>query len=164
MSCPFRLMMSELPCVDTQASPVAAGADIVWRVLTETLDATFGRAVAPIYAQIVGCVDTAVSGPRPLTTGSTVPGFRVVHSVPASELQLEGRHRFASYSLTFRLEPLGPGRSHISAETRARFPGVHGRLYRLLVIGSGGHAVAVRRLLAGIRSRSEVRAGSAVTP
>jgi hypothetical protein len=87
--------------------------------------------------------------------GSTFPGFRVAAVVPGRELVLGGRHRFSSYALIFRLEPAGPGRSRLTAETRARFPGPAGGLYRLLVLGTGGHAVGVRRLLAAVRRRAE---------
>jgi hypothetical protein len=73
---------------------------------------------------------------------------------PGRELVLEGRHRFSSYALVFRLERLGPGRSSLRAETRAVFPGPAGGVYRALVVGTGGHAVGMRRLLAGVRRRS----------
>lgn len=33
------------------------------------------------------------------------------------------------------------------AVTLAAFPGIHGRVYRALVIGSGGHRIVVRRML-----------------
>lgn len=81
--------------------------------------------------------------------GETVdhPGFHVVTAVPAKELALAGSHRFATYALIFRLEEAGAGRTRVRAESRAAFPGPAGRLYRLLVIGTGGHALAVRRML-----------------
>jgi hypothetical protein len=34
------------------------------------------------------------------------------------------------------------------------FPGLHGRLYRLLVIGSGGHGVATRHILRSISRKA----------
>ncbi|MFE5907644.1 hypothetical protein ACFQ6B_00900 [Streptomyces wedmorensis] len=67
------------------------------------------------------------------------------------ELALAGAHRFSTYSLVFRIEDLGDGRARLRAETRAAFPGMAGRIYRLLVIGSGGHAIGMRRMLAGYR-------------
>ena len=42
-------------------------------------------------------------------------------------------------------------------ESRAAFPGPQGRLYRLAVVGSGGHVVAVRRMLTGIRRAADRR-------
>ncbi|MGW1169599.1 hypothetical protein [Streptomyces sp. NPDC002550] len=38
----------------------------------------------------------------------------------------------------------------MSAETRAVFPGPAGRLYRLLVIGTGAHAAVMRRMLRAV--------------
>ena len=63
---------------------------------------------------------------------------------------LAGRHRFSSYALIFRLDEIGAHRSRLRAETRATFPGAGRRVYRLLVIGTGGHAVAVGRMLAKV--------------
>ena len=67
---------------------------------------------------------------------------------------LAGRHRFSSYALTFRLDEIGAHRSRLRAESRATFPGPAGAVYRLLVIGTGGHAVAVGRMLAQVRRRA----------
>jgi hypothetical protein len=147
--------LSQLPHLDEHVSDIAADVDDVWPNLVETLDRAFSRAGAASYARFVGCIDRAESGPRPLDEGSTVPGFRVVAAVPGSELVLEGSHRFSSYALIFHLEQVGSGRSRLTAETRASFPGLAGEVYRLLVIGTGGHVVLVRRLLAVIKRRSE---------
>jgi hypothetical protein len=43
----------------------------------------------------------------------------------------------------------------LRAESRATFPGLAGAAYRLLVVRSGGHVVAVRRLLSAVRRRAE---------
>ncbi|MEU9877867.1 hypothetical protein [Streptomyces phaeochromogenes] len=148
------MQIPSLPYRDEHTTVVAAGADDVWRSLGDTLDRSFSRPGANRYARLVGCADGTASGPRPLAEGSTVPGFRVATAVPGRELVLVGRHRFSSYALIFRLEPAGPGRSRLTAETRATFPGPAGGLYRLLVLGTGGHAVGVRRLLAAVRRRA----------
>jgi hypothetical protein len=87
--------------------------------------------------------------------GPVFPGFRVVGAVSGREVFLRGSHRFSAYVFVFRLDELAPGRSRLRAETPAVFPGPAGGLYRLLVIGTGGHAVGVRRLLSGIRRRAE---------
>lgn len=144
-----------LPLVDEHTTDIAAIADEAWAALLDTLDRSFSRPHAITYARLVGCADTAPSGERPLAEGSQIPGFHVAVSAPGRELVLEGSHRFSSYTLTFRLAPLGPDSSRLRAETRARFPGIQGRAYRLLVIRTGGHVVTVRRLLAAIRRRSE---------
>jgi hypothetical protein len=112
----------------------------------------------------VGCAPLAASGPRPLAEGSTIPGFRVAVAMPNERLALVGRHRFASYALIFHLEAIGAHRSRVRAETRAVFPGIAGRFYRALVIGTGFHVVAVRRMLAATRRRATTATAAASPP
>jgi hypothetical protein len=150
-------VISPAPFLDEHATTIEAGVDDVWPVLLEALDRAFSRTGSARYARAVGCAEHTASGPRPLAEGSTVPGFRVATAVAGSELALAGRHRFSSYTFVFRLEQLGSGRSRLRAGTRATFPGLTGRVYRLLVIDTGGHAVAVRRLLARIKRQAESR-------
>jgi hypothetical protein len=149
------MQIASLPYLDEHATVIAAETDDVWRGLAETLDRSFSRPGMAGYTRLVGCADCAASGPRPLGEGSTFPGWRVIAAVPGRELVLQGRHRFSSYALIFRIEHIGPGRSRLRAESRAVFPGRAGRLYRRLVIGTGGHVVGMRRLLSVIRRRSE---------
>ncbi len=74
---------------------------------------------------------------------------------------LSGRHRFSRYALVFELEPTGE-HTVLKALTYAVFPGVHGRVYRLLVISSRAHVVATRRMLASVSRRpAELRLVSA---
>jgi hypothetical protein len=90
-----------------------------------------------------------------VSVGDTVPGFAVTEADPPRLLILRGRHRFSRYELRFELDPLKRGCVEVHAKTSATFPGVHGRIYRALVIGSGGHRVAVRRMLTSIALRAE---------
>ncbi|MGW0336955.1 hypothetical protein ACWD0J_34865 [Streptomyces sp. NPDC003011] len=143
-----------LPHVDEHTTVVAAAADAVWLAVGDVLDHSLGSGRAVRYARLVGCADRTASGPRPLAEGSALPGFRVAAAVPGRRLVLVGRHHFATYALVLRLDEAGPGRVRLRAETRARFPGPFGALYRLLVIGTG-HAVLMRRLLSAIRGRAE---------
>jgi hypothetical protein len=87
--------------------------------------------------------------------GSTIPGFAVAEIEPPRTLTLRGRHRFSRYEFRFTLDDAGPRRVQVHAHTSAAFPGPHGRIYRALVIGTGGHAVAVRRLLEKVARRAE---------
>ncbi|MGW4562534.1 hypothetical protein ACWEN3_09065 [Streptomyces sp. NPDC004561] len=143
-----------LPYVDTHTTVVPAGADVVWRAIGEVLEGSFAGRAGAAYARLVKVADHTVAGPRPPAVGSTVRGFRVTAADPERELVLTGRHRFSAYTLAFRLEPDGPGRTRVGAETRAVFPGPAGRLYRLLVIRSGAHAAVMRRMLASIGHRA----------
>ena len=68
-------------------------------------------------------------------------GFRLAERAP-DRVVLTGRHRFSTYTLTFEATD-----GRVAAITHAAFPGVAGRLYRAAVIGSGAHAVLVRRML-----------------
>ena len=63
---------------------------------------------------------------------------------------LSGRHRFSRYRLVFVDRAAGP-HSVLKALTYAAFPGLHGRVYRLLVISSRAHVLATRAVLARIR-------------
>jgi hypothetical protein len=153
------MQIARLPHIDEHVIDIAADVDDVWPVLTETLDRTFSRATMASFARIVGCADSTATGRRPLTEGSTMPGFRVVAAVPGSELVLEGRHRFSSYALIFRLERGSLGRSRLRAESRGSFPGLAGGVYRLFIIGTDGHVVAVRRVLSVIKRLCESRTG-----
>ncbi len=70
-------------------------------------------------------------------------------------LALEGQHRFSRYGLVFRLEETKDERTLLRAETRAEFPGLKGRVYRALVIGTRGHVMVVNRMLRAVRRRAE---------
>ena len=144
------------PHLDEHSIIVDAGPEVVWAALGDALDRTFSGRLAASYARLVGCPDHSASGPRPLAEGSTISGFRATAAVPPTELVLEGRHRFSTYALIFRVDRIGPDRSRLRAESRADFPGVAGRLYRALVVGTGGHVFGVRRLLSGIAARARL--------
>jgi hypothetical protein len=89
--------------------------------------------------------------------GTVTPGrfWRVARSERPSVVCFEGEHPFARYRLTFRVEERGRRSTLVTAETHAAFPGPHGTLYRLAVIGTRFHVLAVRRMLGGIRRRAE---------
>ncbi|MCT9079097.1 SRPBCC family protein [Streptomyces fulvoviolaceus] len=147
--------VASLPRIDEHSTVVAAGAGDVWRALGETLEGSFGRPRSARYARLVGVADRVASGPRPLGKGSAFPGFRVADVEPERKLVLVGRHHFSTYALVFRLDEAGDGHTRLRAETRARFPGPGGALYRLLVISSGAHALLTGRLLKAVRQRAE---------
>jgi hypothetical protein len=152
-----------LPWVDEHAIELDGTPDAVWPALLRTVEKmTAGRA-APRYARAVGCADTEAGGPRPLEVGSTVPGFHVGALIPERLLVLRGSHHFSDYELCFRLEPLGGVRTRLVAETRADFPGLKGRAYRALVIGTHMHVLVVRRVQHRVERRLE-RASAAVGP
>lgn len=147
----------ELPHIDEHSVVVDASPEACWRATAEVVPRAFSGRAPAVVARAIGCADRAAAGPRPIAVGSAFPGFRVSRAQPATELALEGSHRFSRYSLVFRIDALGAGRSRLRAETRAVFRPGPGQLYRALVIGTRGHVLAVRRLLAGVRARAERR-------
>jgi hypothetical protein len=133
--------IAALPYVDEHACEVSAGAAQTWEALLATVERSFGGAGVARAARLLGCEDEN--------------GFHVARSEPERELALAGRHRFSRYALTFRVDSPAPGRSRVRAETRAEFPGLHGAVYRALVIGTRGHVLATRRILGAAKRRAE---------
>ncbi len=114
--------MERLPYIDEHAISIDASAAQTWSALLRVM-----------------CRDP--------NDPATVPvGFKLEEATPPHRLTLKGRHLFARYRLAFALEP-SHGRVRLRAVTWAAFPGLHGKVYRALVIGSGAHRVVVRRML-----------------
>lgn len=85
----------------------------------------------------------------------TVPfGFVLETAEQPEHLALKGRHWFAVYRLVFLLADDPTGGTRVAAQTWAAFPGLTGRIYRALVIGSGGHRVVVRGMLKHIANQA----------
>lgn len=143
-----------LPFVDEHGVEVGAPPDAVWDALCRVAEGSFSSPFAGRFARLVGCESTAAAGPRPLAEGSAFPGFTVARAVPGSELALAGRHRYSDYALVFHLDGEGET-TRLRAETRARFPGASGRLYRTAVIGTRGHVLVTMRLLNAVKRRAE---------
>lgn len=147
-----------LPFIDEHARLVEAPPERAWAVLIRVLPRAFGGAGAERFARAIGCEEGAPDGRFP-AEGSALVGFRVARAEPPRELALTGRHRFSRYALTFRLDAMDEGRAtRVRAETRAEFPGIAGRAYRLAVIGTRGHVLVVRRLLRAVDRGSRRRA------
>lgn len=142
-----------LPHVDEHAVVVEASPERVWSALGEVLWPAHSGRARPI-GRALGARPLDSTGDA-LTVGATLVGFRVARADAPVELALEGAHRFSRYALIFRLDALPAERTRLRAETRAAFPGAAGRAYRALVIGTGGHVVAVRRMLRAARRRAE---------
>jgi hypothetical protein len=146
-----------LPFLDEHGVEVAAPPGVVWESLCRVAEGSFSSPFAARFARLVGCEATTASGPRPLAEGSAFPGFTVARA-EGSELALAGRHRYSEYALVFRLA--GDGETtRVRAETRARFPGTAGRLYRAAVIGTRGHVLVTMRLLTAVKRRAERSSG-----
>lgn len=84
-------------------------------------------------------------------------GFAVTDSTEQRRIVLDGRHRFSNYRLVFELTDAPGGGTVVHAHSYAAFPGVHGRAYRALVIGSRLHVVATNYMLRAIRAGTPAR-------
>jgi hypothetical protein len=146
--------LESLPHIDEHGLLVLAPVEEVWRALAPVIAGTFSRGPSERAARALGCAQTEANGP-PDVIGSTVPGFMVVRVIEPAALALQGSHRFARYGLIFSLEPTKDERTLLRAETRADFPGLKGRAYRALVIGTRLHVVMVNRILHATKRRAE---------
>lgn len=153
--------MEPLPFIDDLALPIAAPAAEVWSALLRTL----GKVNAPGWLMRAwGLHDTGRRGDwsREVSVGDSIPGFAVADCAAGRHLVLRGGHRFSRYQLRFELEPAGEG-VVVHAITHAAFPGLLGRIYRACVIGTGGHRIVGRRLLATVARRALARSADAPT-
>lgn len=114
--------MERLPYIDEHATEIDSDRAHTWDALLSVV-----------------CKDPAAPTPP--------AGFRVDEADAPNRLVLRGRHPFSIYELAFTLDDTGPSRTRLTAYTHAAFPGLHGKIYRALVIGSGGHRIVVGRML-----------------
>lgn len=142
------LAPADRPFIDAHQIVVRATTAAVWDAAADTVVGWGGPAWA-LVARALGCSATRSDFPR------TVVGFRVARAERPAVISLSGEHRFSSYALEFSTSELRDGQTLLRAQTWAEFPGLPGTLYRTLVIGTGGHEIAVRRLLTVIKRRAE---------
>ncbi|MGW5361502.1 hypothetical protein [Actinopolymorpha pittospori] len=146
----------ELPFVDEHHVVVSAPALVVWRALLAHFtrpDLSGARALASVLA-----AEPRRASGAALDDGATLPGFVVARAVPGRLLRLSGRHRFSRYAWVFTLA-VRSGATTLTARTNAEFPGLHGSVYRGLVISSGAHRAFVTRMLRAVRRAAERETG-----
>ena len=130
----------QLPFLDEHREQVDVPADVAWTALVGVLRRRLGG--AGTLARVLGCDPVDGTPGFSGRVGETLPGFRVVDAEPGRRLTLRGKHRFARYALTFLIDG-----NQLRARSEAAFPGIHGRLYRALLMGTGGHQLVTRGLL-----------------
>lgn len=145
-------MPGDLPFIDEYDATIEAPSIAVFQSVCRRLGRSFEGAAGRAFTTLLGCAHRGNSFTDPPLPGQEVNGFRVAGVDEPRELILEGRHRFASYRLSFFIESLDPDRSRLRAKTEAAFPGVAGAFYRALVIGSGAHAFIVKQMLGSVAS------------
>jgi hypothetical protein len=146
--------LEDIPPIDEHGTLVLAPVEDAWAALLVVADRSLSGRMAERVARVLACSHTEPEGEID-RIGSTRPGFIVTRVIEPAVLALEGQHRFSRYGLIFRLEPTRDERTLLRAETRAQFPGIKGRIYKLVVIGTRLHVVAVNRMLRGVRRRAE---------
>lgn len=130
----------QLPYVDQHTVSVAAPRQVVWRALEQYVAAFLRRNAKGVFARLLG------TEPR--------SGFEIAERSLPDRLTLVGRHRFARYQLAFDLTDAAGGATELCATTHAEFPGLRGRVYRSLVVGTRAHVVATTHILRSIRRRA----------
>lgn len=137
--------MEHLSYIDEHAIRIDAPRGQVWDSLRRYVDAFLRSAEHNPLGAVLG------TSPR--------AGFAVDGVDPGQRLSLAGQHRFSRYELVFELGDTGDGATQLRAQTYADFPGLRGRIYRALVIGTRGHVLATNHLLRSVKRRA-VDAGS----
>lgn len=130
----------DLPYVDGHAITIATPRDLVWTALRRYAATSIGISDGNPLARILG------TAPR--------SGFEIAEETPRQRLALAGRHRFSRYVLVFELHDMADDATVLRAKTYAVFPGLHGRIYRGLVIGTRAHVVATNNILRSVRRLS----------
>jgi hypothetical protein len=128
-----------LPLLDSHSAVVQASQSAVWKAV---------RQYAYGLAQSDHVVLGRVLGTEPRS------GFELAEEIEGERLALVGRHRFARYRLVFDLDVEPSDATTLSVLSFAAFPGARGRLYRGLLMGTGGHVLAVRHMLRTIQRRA----------
>jgi hypothetical protein len=128
------------PYVDQHALAIAAPRATVWAALERYVHETIGASKLPLLGRVLGTEPAS--------------GFGVIEREPERRLALAGRHRFSRYRLVFELDDAPERATVLRALTYAVFPGLHGLIYRALVIGTRMHVLATRGILRTVRRLS----------
>lgn len=148
--------MESLRHIDEHVRVVGASPERTWSALLRYVSHAMGRSLPGPLVAAWGLDPPNRTGDwRRPEVGATIPGFAVAETDPPRSLALRGRHRFSRYELRFAIEPVGPDRVEVRAGSSGEFPGPLGTIYRGLVIGSRGHVLAVRHMLARVADRAE---------
>lgn len=148
-------MSDPLSFIDEFDATIEASAPAVYEALARYVARALSGPGPRAVSALLGCAHRGATFTVPPLEGQEVSGFVVAEATAPKRLVLEGRHRFASYRASFILDPLAENRTHLRARTDALFPGLRGAAYRASVIGTGGHEIVVRRILAAVAARAE---------
>jgi hypothetical protein len=145
---------SALPCIDEHEISLNVAAPVAWTAVVAVFGRLATRPAWRMFARAIRCKPDHAVGTA-VTAGDSLPGFLVARCTAPTEWALEGEHLFSRYALTFRIAPVDSEHCRVGAHSTADFPGLHGKVYRAMVIGSGGHAIGVRSILRSIKTEAE---------
>jgi hypothetical protein len=145
---------SALPYIDEHEISVNVPASVAWTAAVAAFGRLTTRPALRIFAKAIQCRPDHAIGAA-VTVGEALPGFLVTRCEVPREWSLEGEHLFSRYAVTFRIASVDSEHCRVAAQSSAEFPGLHGKIYRTIVIGSGGHAIGVRRILRSIKTEAE---------
>jgi hypothetical protein len=143
-----------LPCIDEHEISLNVPTPVAWTAVVAVFARLTARPAWRAFAKAIRCKPDHAVGTA-ITVGEAVPGFLVARCEAPTEWALEGEHLFSRYALTFRVTPVDGEHCRVVAHSSAEFPGLHGKVYRAMVIGTGGHAIGVRGILRSIRNEAE---------
>ena len=132
--------MEALPVVDEHSRDVRADPERVWDALMRFVHGPLARPAPRAFVSLWNLQPAS--------------GFDVAEEAAPRHVVLRGHHRFSHYELAFDVAP-GPDGATVSARTSAVFTGIAGTFYRALVIGTGGHRLAVHHMLRQIGRTAE---------
>ncbi|WP_396625875.1 SRPBCC family protein [Luteitalea sp.] len=147
-----------LPFVDAWSTEISASPRVVWEVVLGMAPGATPSLPYRLWAWAWAADPPASNGLAAHVLGAERPGFAVCEVVPPLTYALAGRHRFARYQVVFRIEQRGAGRSRLTAETYAEFPGWPGRLYRTALLDARLHGVVMWVMVRRVRRRAEALA------
>lgn len=148
--------MARLPYIDLHSIQISATPERVWRALASVLRTDLGGIVPAMLTRPLGLEPSQPRGDwrGTLRAGDSLPGFEIAETHSPQRLALRGRHRFSRYALTFELDAIGTACCTLRAQSWAEFPGLSGRAYRALVVGTRGHRLVVDLMLRRVARRA----------
>jgi len=148
-------MEPRLPFVDEHATEIPASRSAVWEAVRSVVRRDLGGAPPKLFLDVWQLQPRTRRGDwtGSVEVGDTLPGFAVREATPGERLELRGQHRFSRYALILELDEIAGG-TRVRAQTWAEFPGILGRGYRAMVIGTRMHRLVTRTLLRRVAERA----------
>lgn len=152
--------MERLPYIDEHVAQIRARTDDTWTALTAVMAGATPKPGIAVDMMLRPDPGTLTGDWTDVRADNTIVGFRVTEARPNQRLALAGKHNFSRYRLVFDMETVENELVVLHARSWGEFPGVPGRIYRGLVIGTGGHRLVMSMMLRRIKRQAERQAGA----